>query len=185
MFSFIIKYHHNFNNGTLGMCKDAVQQRLVSVNLSWLWKSRVKKRRERELNSAQNKLKGRFLILSLFLFRLLLLAYSLRPQTFPVSPVSISSCSTLHTQLVLISGRWWWAGIRMEPLAGKLHTHHGVTNGEKPHQTSSSAAPVHQYISVDVQILCMICGAKSSSLDVKALVFLSNRCSLKCEYFFC
>lgn len=165
-FKFTPMFHHkNFsNNRNMEGCT-VVQDRLVYVSVSCLWKSwRGLKREESVLvKQSAKQAQGQIsLPLSLFLLRLLLLAFTLRPRTLPVPPVFISSCSTLHTQLVLISGRWWWVGIRPVPLAGKLHTHHTVvTNREKPHQTSSSAAPVRQYISVDVQILCMFCRAKS------------------------
>lgn len=115
----------------------------------------IQKWRVCKFNNAQNKLKGRSLLLSfLFSYSDFVLLSPYAPKPFFLPPVCISSCSTLHTQLVLISGRWWWVGIRMEPLAGELCTHHTVvTNREKPHQTSSSAAAARQYISADMQIL--------------------------------
>lgn len=95
----------------------------------------------------------------------LLLLYPLTPQTLPDRSVFSPSCSTLHTQLVLISGRRRWVGTRMEPLAGKRHVRCTVvTNREKPHQTFSSGAAACQFSCVDAQTLCMFCRAKSSSL---------------------
>lgn len=165
------------------MCKDALQDRLVYVNFSWLgkgWRG-LKKEESAWVKQSTKQAQGQIsLPLSLSIpIQTSSSSFSLRPQTLPVPPVFVSSCSTLRTQLVLISGRWWWVGIRMEPLAGKLRTHHTVvTDREKPPSDfllCSSAAPVRQYISVDVQICACSVVLKASHWLLMTLVYLCNR----------
>lgn len=107
-----------------------------------------------------------------------------KPCRYP--PLPTPSCSTQHTQLVLISGRRRRLGTRTEPLAGKRQPRCTmVTNREKPHQTSSSGAAACQYSCVDVQTLCLFCKAKCSSLapNGPAVSLESFRGSANCKDF--
>lgn len=164
--SLIFKCHNNLNNnrnvwgcsaGSVGLWEPF----LVVKELEWV------KKRSNAVSWIQYKTSSRAELSS---------SHSLPIQTScscvhptppnpPCSPVSISSCSTLHTQLVLISGRWWWVGIRTEPLAGKLYTHHTVvTNRENPVRLPPLLLQCANAFLLMCKYWACFCGAKSLRL---------------------